>query len=130
MGPPVWLTYVSFGLGCWGAVVSTVLAVRTIVLDRPRIRINDVWTDVQKVSNTPISHSFTVVVELENFGYKDVGISAIGYANDSHSRTVWQSEALRYAQPEIELPLILKAKGTARIPVYASVDRRPDTGWR
>lgn len=130
MEPPGWLTYVSLGLGCWGALVSTVLALRTVVLDRPRIRINDVWTDVRKVSDTPMSHSFTVMVELENIGYKDAGISALGFVDEAHSRTVWQSEALRHAQPSIELPMTIKAKGTALIPVYMSVDDKPNAGWR
>jgi hypothetical protein len=125
-----WLSLVSLGLACWGALISTVLALRTIYIDRPRVKILNAWTRVQKVSNEPISHAYSVMVEAANVGQKDIDIEAIGFADDHHSRTIWSREPLPHAQPVITLPMTVKAKGSCVLPVYARVDSKPDYNWR
>ena len=73
-----WMDYVTLALAGWGAVLSTLLAIRTILVDRPRLRLT-AWLEVNKISNTPLSHSYGVVVLVSNRGQRGTQIQQIGY---------------------------------------------------
>jgi hypothetical protein len=115
--------YITLGLASWGAVVSTGLAARQMLLDRPRLTCHSEF-EIRKVSNDPISHAYYCRARVANRGQRGVHVDEVGWFDDKTQRWTWMS-----AKPFFEAtwpPGEVQPGATLIVDINRRIDDRPD----
>jgi hypothetical protein len=105
-------------IAIWGALLSTLLAIRQVWLDRPQLALS-AWTEAYKISDKPMSHLCSIVVRVDNRGRRPVWISEVGWA---HGQEViaWRDSPTAHfdAHNHINLPQLVDAGRRLDIPIW------------
>ncbi len=116
---------VTLVIAAWGALLSTLIAIRQIWLDRPRLMLS-AWPEIHKISDNPISHLHSIVVSVDNRGRRPIWITEVGW---SHGQEVmrWEDAPTAHfdARNRVDLPQLIDAGTRLNIPVWAIADSWP-----
>jgi hypothetical protein len=117
------LDYITLGLASWGAIVSTGVAARQFILDRPRLDCKSEF-EVRKVGSNPLSHAYISRARISNRGQRGVTIDEVGWHDDDAGRWTWTTDRPFYdaAWPPGEV----KPGETLTVEINRAVDQRPN----
>ena len=90
---PTVLDYVTLGIALWGAVLSTILAIRNIQKDKRQIRVNCSLIE-QTISQDGIPHNQVVGIKAVNTGHRDVRLEDAGLITKARNYYVSNTQKL------------------------------------
>lgn len=90
-------------IALWGALLSSALALRAVLLERPR-PVMRAWTEVRKCGNSPISHLYSIVLTVDNRSRRDLCINAVGWGRDPKSLRWHEHLVNQVTLPHLVLP--------------------------
>ena len=116
---------VTLVIAAWGALLSTLIAIRQDWLDRPRLMLS-AWAEAHKINDKPMSHLNSIVVRVDNRSRRPLWITEVGW---SHGREAvrWQDAPTAHfdIRKRVDLPHLIDAGARFDIPVWAKADSWP-----